>query len=161
MIGASRSLRIRMVVLFGLLIVAIAGFMAVFLPGRIEDQLRGAIERRARTIAQVLASAVEPAVEFDDPDHARTTLQWLDTLGDAQFAVVDSGTARLAGWHEERALGFDPLPGACLTREARLLWARMSMERQAAKRIAKRRVSPEGQEGVRAFLERKKPGWAE
>lgn len=108
MIAASRSLRIRMVVLFGLLIVAIAGFMAVFLPGRIEDQLRGATERRARTIAQVLASAVEPAVEFDDPDHARTTLQWLDTLGDAQFAVVDSGGARLAGWHEARAAAVLP-----------------------------------------------------
>jgi methylglutaconyl-CoA hydratase len=32
---------------------------------------------------------------------------------------------------------------------------------ETAKRIAKRRVSPEGQEGVRAFLDRTKPGWAE
>ena len=29
-----------------------------------------------------------------------------------------------------------------------------------ARRIAARRVSPEGQEGVHAFLERRKPGWA-
>jgi len=30
---------------------------------------------------------------------------------------------------------------------------------ETAERIAERRVSPEGQEGVRAFLERRKPGW--
>lgn len=32
---------------------------------------------------------------------------------------------------------------------------------ETAKRIAKRRVSPEGQAGVRAFLDRKKPDWAQ
>ncbi|MDB5456555.1 MAG: enoyl-CoA hydratase/isomerase family protein [Caulobacter sp.] len=31
---------------------------------------------------------------------------------------------------------------------------------ETARRIARRRVSPEGQEGVRAFLERRKPSWA-
>jgi methylglutaconyl-CoA hydratase len=31
---------------------------------------------------------------------------------------------------------------------------------ETAKRIAAARVSPEGQEGVRAFLERRKPSWA-
>src|SRR5690606_30697747 len=30
-----------------------------------------------------------------------------------------------------------------------------------ARRIARARVSPEGQEGVRAFLDKRKPGWAE
>jgi len=32
---------------------------------------------------------------------------------------------------------------------------------ETAKRIARARVSPEGQEGVRAFLEKRKPKWAE
>jgi methylglutaconyl-CoA hydratase len=36
-----------------------------------------------------------------------------------------------------------------------------SLMEETAKRIARKRVSPEGQEGVRAFLERRKPGWAE
>jgi signal transduction histidine kinase len=91
-----------MVVLFGLLIVAIAGFMTVFLPGRIEDQLRVATELRAITIARVIASAVEPALEFEDPDHARATLVWLDALGDARFAVVTDGETRIAAWHGDR-----------------------------------------------------------
>ncbi|TMQ19570.1 MAG: HAMP domain-containing protein [Deltaproteobacteria bacterium] len=102
MIAVPRSLRGRMVALFGLLIVAIAGFMAVFLPGRIEDQLRTATERRAITIARVIAGAVEPAIEFEDPDHARATLVWLDALGDARFAVVSNGAAQIAAWHPER-----------------------------------------------------------
>ena len=29
-----------------------------------------------------------------------------------------------------------------------------------ARRIARARVSPEGQEGVRAFLDKRKPNWA-
>jgi methylglutaconyl-CoA hydratase len=32
---------------------------------------------------------------------------------------------------------------------------------ETAKRIAARRVSEEGREGVLAFLEKRKPGWAE
>lgn len=32
---------------------------------------------------------------------------------------------------------------------------------ETAKRIARRRISPEGQEGVRAFLARRKPSWTE
>jgi methylglutaconyl-CoA hydratase len=32
---------------------------------------------------------------------------------------------------------------------------------ESARRIARRRVSPEGQEGVRAFLSRRKPAWSE
>ena len=32
---------------------------------------------------------------------------------------------------------------------------------ESAKRIARRRVSEEGQEGVRAFLARRKPSWVE
>jgi methylglutaconyl-CoA hydratase len=32
---------------------------------------------------------------------------------------------------------------------------------ETARRIAARRVSEEGQEGVRAFLDKRKPGWAE
>ncbi len=34
-----------------------------------------------------------------------------------------------------------------------------SLMRETARRIAKKRVSPEGREGVRAFLERRKPSW--
>jgi signal transduction histidine kinase len=92
-----------MVVVFGLLIVAIAGFMAVFLPSRIESQLRGAAERRAKTIAGVVADAVEPAVEFHDAESVRGTLEWLDALGDARFAVIGNGAAPVATWHGERA----------------------------------------------------------
>ncbi|MBP8072502.1 MAG: enoyl-CoA hydratase/isomerase family protein [Brevundimonas sp.] len=36
-----------------------------------------------------------------------------------------------------------------------------SLMEETAKRIARARVSPEGQEGVRAFLEKRKPGWTQ
>lgn len=36
-----------------------------------------------------------------------------------------------------------------------------SLMEETAKRIARARVSPEGQEGVRAFLDKRKPGWTQ
>jgi methylglutaconyl-CoA hydratase len=36
-----------------------------------------------------------------------------------------------------------------------------SLMEETAKRIARARVSPEGQEGVHAFLEKRKPGWTQ
>ena len=102
MIRAPRSLRLRMVVLFGLVVVGIAAFMATFVPGQIEDQLRAATERRAITLANVIANAVGPAIEFDDAEHAQTTLALLESSSDARWGVVEADGVELAAWHRER-----------------------------------------------------------
>ncbi len=57
-------------------------------------------------------------------------------------------------------------PGA-IAESKRLVWDVWGQKidhrlmEETARRIAKARTSPEGQEGVRAFLERRKPSWAE
>jgi sensor histidine kinase regulating citrate/malate metabolism len=97
------SLRARMVAVFGFLILVVALFMVEFFPARMADQARAQAELRARTMTQVMASAVAPALEFDDAAHAASVLGWLSSSPDAQFAVVlGDGGARFAAWSPER-----------------------------------------------------------
>jgi signal transduction histidine kinase len=97
------SLRMRMAVVFGGLIVAVALFMIEFFPARMAEQAQAQAELRARTVTQVMASALAPALEFDDAGNAATTLAWLASSPDARFAVVlGDGGARFAAWSLER-----------------------------------------------------------
>ncbi len=97
-------LAIRMVTLFALLVAAIAVFMIVFFPGRMESQARRSANQRAIAIATVMATAAGPAVEFDDEDNAAQLLRWLESTPEAAYAILrrSDGTV-LATWHGERA----------------------------------------------------------
>lgn len=82
----------------------------------------------------------------------------------------DAGTAlRLGLVHEvtddlasalERLLGELRSAGPRAARHAKRLVLERPDGRDTARRIAERRVSAEGQEGLRAFLERRPPAWA-
>ncbi|MDQ0462819.1 methylglutaconyl-CoA hydratase [Caulobacter ginsengisoli] len=93
---------------------------------------------------------------------------------DAAFAekigLVDEVVADAAGLQAvaDRIAGEIRLAAPGAVADAKLLVDHVAHKKidhglmeETARRIAKRRVSPEGQEGVRAFLDRKKPGWAE
>src|SRR6185503_13946985 len=97
-------LAIRMVTLFALLVAAIAVFMIVFFPGRMESQARRSANQRAIAIATVMATAAGPAVEFDDQENATQLLRWLESTPEAAYAILrrSDGTV-LATWHGERA----------------------------------------------------------
>jgi signal transduction histidine kinase len=93
------SLRVRMVVVFGVLITGVALFMVEFFPARMAEQAQAQAELRARTMTQVMASAVAPALEFDDAANAGKVLAWIGSAPDARFAVVlGDGGARFAVW---------------------------------------------------------------
>ncbi|MEO7734915.1 MAG: HAMP domain-containing protein, partial [Kofleriaceae bacterium] len=97
------SLRVRMVVVFGVLITAVALFMVEFFPARMAEQARAQAELRARTMTQVIASALAPALEFDDAANASKVLAWIGSSPDARFAVVlGDGGARFAVWSPGR-----------------------------------------------------------
>ena len=97
------TLRVRMAIVFGLLITGVAVFMVFFFPARMADQARAYDELRARTVTQVMANAVAPSLEFDDDDHANRILAWLAATPDARFAVViGEHGQRFAAWSPER-----------------------------------------------------------
>ena len=97
------SLRARMAIVFGVLIAGVAVFMIAFFPARMAEQAQASAELRALTVTQVMASAVAPALEFDDAENAARVLRWLDNAPDARFAVlVGDGGTRFATWSPER-----------------------------------------------------------
>jgi len=92
-----------MAAVFGGLIVVVALFMIGFFPARMAEQAQAQAELRARTVTQVMASALAPALEFDDAANAANILAWLASTPDARFAVVlGDGGARFAAWSPER-----------------------------------------------------------
>jgi methyl-accepting chemotaxis protein len=99
----SISLRTKLVALSASLITAITIFVSAFFPARLERIARTGVERRAVGMATVLAAAVAPGLEFDDPVNVRDLLEQLATADGVVYAAVrrDSG-ADFAAWHPER-----------------------------------------------------------
>jgi len=114
---AGLSLRLRMALLFGALLTAVALFMVQFFPARMADQARASTKRRATTVTQVMATAVAPALEFDDADNARRIVSWIAIMPDALFAiVVDDKGHPFAAYHAELVPAQLP-SGACFVRD--------------------------------------------
>ncbi|MEM7767688.1 MAG: enoyl-CoA hydratase-related protein [Pseudomonadota bacterium] len=88
-----------------------------------------------------------------------------ETMGLVQYVVDDAdGMAEM----EEHlsALMFDTAPGAVadakrLVQDVTGLEINRSLSQETAKRIAARRASDEGREGLAAFLEKRRPSWAD
>ncbi|HMH55728.1 MAG TPA: hypothetical protein VK535_05650, partial [Gemmatimonadales bacterium] len=59
-------LRVQLTLLTGLLIGAIAGFMFVFFPARLERQALGATRDRGQAMARMAAFSVAPGLYFAD-----------------------------------------------------------------------------------------------
>jgi signal transduction histidine kinase len=96
------SLGARMVIVFGALLGAIGVFMLLFFPARMAEQAHAQAEQRVTSIAQVMSTALAPAIEFDDKDNAESILGWLATARDARFGLVrDHQNRRFAVWHAE------------------------------------------------------------
>lgn len=114
------SLRVRVALVFGVLIVAVAVFVVKFFPARMEAQVRDQAEQRARTMTAVMASAIAPALEFDDAANATQILAWLASSPDARFAVVlDADGGRFATWQERHIPA--ALPGRDAVRDHLLI----------------------------------------
>lgn len=94
-----RSLGFKMVVMFATLLAGIGLFMFAFFPARMAEQARGEAEQRAQVIAQVVATALGPALEFEDPDNAATILGWLEQHRDVEFGMVRDATGKLVALH--------------------------------------------------------------
>ncbi|HEY0482876.1 MAG TPA: ATP-binding protein [Kofleriaceae bacterium] len=96
------SLGARMVGLFTLLLAGIGVFMLAFFPARMAAQARASAEQRAVAIAQVMSTALGPAIEFDDSDNATSILTWLATTPDARFGIAHRAAGTLlAAWHAD------------------------------------------------------------
>ena len=98
----SSSLGARMALLFSVLLAAIGVFMLAFFPARMASQAQADAEERATSLAQVMSTALVPAVEFEDPENASSILQWLVVTHDARFGLVRRQDGKmLAAWRPD------------------------------------------------------------
>ena len=101
---SAASLRARLVLLVGALVAALSAPLLLVVPVRMEAVSRKWAESRSLGIAALLAAAAEPALDFDDPEAARTLLEKLASTRGAVWAVLlraDGST--LARWREPPA----------------------------------------------------------
>ncbi|KFE63996.1 ATP-binding protein [Hyalangium minutum] len=112
------SLRARLVLLVALLFAAFALFFLAFFPARMDAQAQHWMLGRAMGMAQLLASATEPALDFGDELNGQSHLQALRSTPEATFGLLlrEDGTP-LASWNAERA----PDRPAALSEGARIL----------------------------------------
>ncbi len=91
-----------------LLLVVVLG---LYLPARMYAQGIHSLERRAGGITATVASAVAPAVDFDQPDAAAEVLSWLESNSDVRWAVVlRADGSQLAALHGDHIPdGLEPL----------------------------------------------------
>ena len=98
------SLRARLVLLVALLFAAFALFFLAFFPARMDAQAQHWMLGRAMGMAQLLASATEPALDFGDALNGQSHLEALRSTPEATFGLLlrEDGTP-LASWNPERA----------------------------------------------------------
>ena len=103
------SLRTRLVLLVAVLFAAFALFFLAFFPARMDAQASRWMLSRAMGIAQLLASATEPALDFGDVINGQRHLETLASTPEAVYGLLlrEDGTP-LAAWHPERAPGLLP-----------------------------------------------------
>src|SRR3954447_15061825 len=82
------SLRTKLVAVISALLFAIAIFLWLFFPARMDAFSRRWLERRAEGMATILASAAAPAIEFDDPAAVQALLSSVSSSGELVYAVV-------------------------------------------------------------------------
>ncbi|MEL6286586.1 MAG: enoyl-CoA hydratase-related protein, partial [Pseudomonadota bacterium] len=90
---------------------------------------------------------------------------YAETIGLVQYTVADETEMATMEEHLSKLM-FDTAPGAvaaakALVHEVTGLEINASLSRETAKRIAARRASDEGREGLAAFLEKRRPSWAD
>jgi len=99
------SLQTRLLVVVFSLFALVAAAILAFFPPRLDALGQAWAERRATTVAHVLASSTAAALDFDDAEVAGEQLAYVREAPDSLYAVVrrDDGSV-LAAWRADRAL---------------------------------------------------------
>lgn len=136
--------------------------------------MRSALFRFSEVRLGLTPATISPYVIDAIGSRAAKALFMTGESFDAEYAqklglvhyVVDDADAMADTEEHISKLMFDTAPGAVadakkLVRDIAGLEINRSLSQETARRIAARRASEEGREGLSAFLEKRRPGWAE
>jgi len=82
------SLRAKVVLLSGALLLAVALFIVIFFPLRQEREMSKYLDSQTLVVADLTAQNVASALVFDDAEAVKTSLQLLKSAPEVQFALV-------------------------------------------------------------------------
>lgn len=83
-----RSIRARMFLAFGVLVVAVSGFIQLYYPNRLSQELDSRLEAEARATTELLAYHLQAAVEFGDEQAILTGIAGALGVADARYVLV-------------------------------------------------------------------------
>ena len=92
-----KTVRHKLVVLTGLLVAAIALFMYLFFPARLEQQAIETMGARAASVAEMSAYTLGPALDFDQVDEVEEALQAALQFEDVLYAYVQTADGAFVG----------------------------------------------------------------
>ena len=103
---ASFSFRARLALAMGTLILLIAAAIAIYLPGKLEDEAIALVSHKAETLAQLTAFTIHPAIYFQDRGALDEALSGTRRDKDVAYVLVtDAAGKTLTAFHPERATG--------------------------------------------------------
>ena len=105
------SLQAKLISLVTLLVAVVSAFVLYYFPGHLNDQARDALEQRAVDMAEVMAGAAAPSLDFGDDQGVKELLAVLETTPEAAFAVVrHEDGEEVASWRGDETVesGLDP-----------------------------------------------------
>jgi methylglutaconyl-CoA hydratase len=124
-----------------------------------EDAVFGFSEVRLGIVPAVISPMVLAKIGQAATRRFFLTGERFDAQTALRIGLVDEVAADLDG-AVERVVGAILAGGPLAAREAKRLVLEPGDEEDLLARAAVRRTSPEGQDGLRAFLEKRRPGWA-
>jgi PAS domain S-box-containing protein len=102
--GRAMTVRTKLVLLTGLLLGSISGFIYLYFPGRVEERILRTVASEARDISRIAAFSVAPALYFSDPTAGLELLKGADATTDVAYVVISDANGRVfAAIHEDRA----------------------------------------------------------
>jgi methyl-accepting chemotaxis protein len=96
------SLRTKVVIGSGALLLAVALFIVIFFPLRQEREMGKYLDSQTLVVAELTAQNVASALVFDDTEAVKTSLQLLKSAPEVQFALVFKDGTEVSAYNAEQ-----------------------------------------------------------
>jgi len=103
--GTSLSINKKFLALAVALLSGVSLFIAIFFPARQQAEMSKYLDEKTLIIGEITASGVAAGITFDDSAQVHKQLQTLESIPDAQFALVYKKDGTLFGaWNKDKAM---------------------------------------------------------
>ncbi len=107
---ASLSINKKFLALAVALLSVVSLFIGIFFPAHQQAEMSKYLDEKTLVIGEITASGVAAGIAFEDAEQVQKQLKTLESVPDAQFAVVYKKDGTLFGsWNKEKAMAAEPM----------------------------------------------------